>query len=303
MVIILLLAVLVVSAGVISISFGISLARKINWQIGSGVIVSSHIQKDEDLRGTVDSRYSSGMVTKISYYPYVVCKYAISGKEYSSEMVAGCGTTGAGEAQSVLLDQFPVGKEIDFFYDPKNPDNAVIEIPSTFSRLLPLIVGVLFLPGGLFIGWIVMINLYNNGKTLDVSEIFRVPVRLEYQVNRAAVKLFKIPETETQKLESYMEYLGSIKEYIDKRGNYSRFYTRERVLSEQINTAERLMAIAQNDPKKVLDYGEKLFGILDRADRLGDAKVVLEKIRDKYPDQFNASYLKDKLVIDTVDRK
>ena len=54
------------------------------------------------------------MVTKISYYPYVVCKYAISGKEYSSEMVAGCGTTSPGEAQSVLLDQFPVGKNIDF---------------------------------------------------------------------------------------------------------------------------------------------------------------------------------------------
>jgi hypothetical protein len=52
-----------------------------------------------------------------------------------------------------------------------------------------------------------------------------------------------------------------------------------------------------------LDYGEKLFGILDRADRLGDAKVVLEKMRDKYPLQFNTSYLKDKLALDTVDRK
>ena len=126
-----------------------------------------------------------------------------------------------------------------------------------------------------------MINLYNNGKTLDVSEIFRVPIRLEYQVNRAAVKIFKIPETENQKLESYMRYLGSIKEYIAERGNYSSFYTRERVLSEQIKTLERLIEIPQHDPWQMLNYGEDLYNILYRADRLSDARLVLEKIRDE----------------------
>jgi hypothetical protein len=252
--------------------------------------------------GTIDNRNLSGSKTVNTYVPVVVCKYTILGKEYSNKMVAGDAYNNSKDALNAS-HQCPVGKKIDFYYDPKNPDNSVIEIPSTFSRMLPLIMGLIFIPGGLFIGWILMINLYNNGKSVDAGDIFRVPVRLEYKINKAVVKIFKIPETETQKLESYMEYLGSIKDYIDERGNYSRFYTQERVLSEQINTMERLIAIAQNDPKKVLDYGEKLFGILDRADRLGDAKVVLEKMRDKYPLQFNTSYLKDKLALDTVDRK
>ena len=54
MIIFLFLAVIIVSVGVFSVSFGISIARKIDWQVESGVIVSSHIQKDEDLRGTVE---------------------------------------------------------------------------------------------------------------------------------------------------------------------------------------------------------------------------------------------------------
>jgi Protein of unknown function (DUF3592). len=296
MVLFLLLAVLLVSGGVFSICCGVLHARKVNWQIVSGIIVSSNIQKESNWRSTVDDRYLSGTKTVTYYVPYVVCKYSVLGKEYTNAMIAGVGTDGSDEAQAVL-NQFPIGKEIDFYYDPKNPDNAVIEIPPTFSRLLPLIIGLILMPGGILVGWILMINLYNFGKA-DVSDLFKVPTRLEYQVNRAAVKIFKLPETEKQKLESYMKYLGSIKEYIAERGNYSKFYTRERVLSEQINTMERLMTIAQNDPEKVIDYGGELFDIFDRADRPVEARAVVEKIRDKYPVQFNASDLKNKLALD-----
>jgi len=298
LVIFLLLSVLIVSGGVYSFLFGVLNARKVNWQIISGTIVSSYIQKERAWESSVDDRSVNGTQTVTYYVPYVDCKYTILGKEYANAMIAGAGTDSRDEAQSVL-NQFPVGKKIDCFYDPKYPDKAVINIPPVFARMLPLIVGLLLIPAGLFIGWVIMVVLYNNGKTLDVSEVFKIPIRLEYQVNRAAVKMFKFPEPEIQKLASYMDYLHSINDYISKYNcRYTKFYTQERVLSEQIKTLERLIEIPQHDPWQLFNYGEDLYNILYRADRLSDARLVLEKIRDKYPDQFNASDLKNKLALE-----
>lgn len=303
MVFFLFLAVLLVSVGLHSIIAGISLARKVDWQIESGIVLSSHVQENEDWRATNDSRSLSGTVTEIFYIPYITCKYSVEGKEYSEEMVAGRGINSSGEAQSFLNNQFPIGKKIDFYYDPKHPENAVIEIPSVFSRMLALLIGLILTPGGLFIGWVLMISLYNNGKTLGISEIFRVPVRLEYQVSKAAIKIFKLPETEKQKLESYMEYLNSINDYIEKRGSYSSFYTQDRVISEQIKTMERLVYITKNNPDNLIRYCTDLFDLLERKDRLVEARAIIDKIRTTYPTQFNASYLKNKLVSDSTGRK
>jgi hypothetical protein len=298
MVIFLLLAVIIVLGGVFSICSGVLLARKVNWQIESGVVVSSYIQKVG--RESPSISVPGGPPT-IWHQPYVVCKYNILGKEYSKAMMPSAAANTAREAQAIL-NKFPVGKEFDFFYDPKHPENAVIEIPSVFSRMLAFLIGLILTSGGLFIGWILMVNLYNYGK-VDISDIFRVPVRLEYQVTRVATQIFKLPETEQEKLESYMRYLGSINDYIENRGNYSSFYTRERVINEQINTMKRLIEITQNNPDNLFSWGEELFDILDRNDRLDDARAILIKIRDKYPEQFNASYLKNKLAIDSAGSK
>jgi hypothetical protein len=299
MVIFLLLAIVVVLGGVFSVLSGISISQKVNWQRTSGVIISSFIEKGEQLKSTIDSRSSSGMITEHIFEPIIVCKYNIQGKEFLNKVNTGIQTTKSHEAQSILLNQYPVGKEISFYYNPKRPKNAVIEIPSTASRFLPGIIGLILLPGGLFIAWIIMVNLYNNGKSIDISELFQVPVRLEYKLNKAAVKIFKLPETETEKLKFYLRYLGSVRDYISKYNyRYTKFYTQERVLSEQIKTLERLIEIPQHDPWQLFNYGEDLYNILYRADRLSDARLVLEKIRDKYPDQFNASDLKNKLTLE-----
>jgi hypothetical protein len=300
MVFFLLLVVALATAGVYSISFGVFMAKKVDWQIASGIVVSSSIKKNEDWRSTNDSRSLSGTKTDVYYVPYIECRYNVAGKEYSAEMVAGDGTTGSGEAQSVLDKEYPAGKEITFFYDPGYPENAVIEIPSFFSRTLALIIGLLLTSGGLFVGWILMVNLYSDGKTVDIGKIFRVPVRLEYRVNRAVIKIFNMPESEQQKLESYMKYLKSLNDYIENRGNYSKLYTQDRVIGEQIKTLERLVEITKNDPSVLIAYCEGLYDVSYRKNRLGDARSVIIKIRDKFPAQFNSSYWKDKLAPDST---
>jgi hypothetical protein len=161
-------SLVVASAGIFSISCGIVMARKVDWQIESGVVVSSFIKKNTEMRSTIDSRSLSGIVSSTYFVPYISCKYSVDGEE---------------------------------------------------------------------------------------------------------------------------------------RGNYSRFYTRQRVVNEQITTLTRLIEMAQNSPDSIISYGGELFEILENENRLGEAKNVIEKIRSKFPEQFNASYLRKKLPLDSMGRK
>ncbi len=87
-----------------------------------------------------------------TYYPKIIYRYAINGREYINDTYTFIGT---GEMLkrnviSVAL-QNPVGKQIDVFVDPNDPSRSVIVPGAHISSYLNIVLFVLMLGGIAFL--------------------------------------------------------------------------------------------------------------------------------------------------------
>ena len=108
-----------------------------DWPSAPGVISVSRVVN------TVGSKFKAD----VSY------QYAVGGRNFSGTRIRFADTTGSRRnAQENLIKPYPVGREVEVFYDPQNPRDAVLE-PGGGLRglgliLPPLLVGGI---GGLFL--------------------------------------------------------------------------------------------------------------------------------------------------------
>jgi hypothetical protein len=198
------------------------------------------------------------------------------------------------DAAETALEQFFRGKEIDLYYDPKYPHISVITLPSTFEKFGPLIVGLILTLGGVLFGWILMVTLY-CGSPIELGQVFKIPVPLEYKITRAIVKTFKIHESEQNRLYFYLDYLNSLEKFGYHHGDYNKYYTKKRVWTKKKETLERLVDITQHQQKEMFNYGEMLYDFLRQSDLNEEARAVLARLRQKYPAEFESSYLANNL--------
>lgn len=107
------------------IMFGLAFlySRKANavkrWERTIGTIVASELKSSSSEGGT-------------SYAPRITYQYEVNGQGYQSDtmnvtdMMGGWSGTGEGEARAKAA-KFPVGAQIYVRYDPKKPQNAVLD--------------------------------------------------------------------------------------------------------------------------------------------------------------------------------
>lgn len=116
-----------------------------NWSTTPGHIVSSRIRVDDCWGEDCDTAY----FTEIRY------DYMIQGQLYEGETIRFGPNTAylrRSEAQSVL-DQYPVGRQVQVAYDPAEPRLSVIERGLHLWTWMCGGMGVLFLVGGMTLFW------------------------------------------------------------------------------------------------------------------------------------------------------
>jgi hypothetical protein len=225
----------------------------------------------------------------------VKCKYVVDGREYVNYMDAGDAKSTKKEALQILFEDFFPGKKIAINYDPENPYISNITPPSTFQRRLPLIVGLILTLGGTIAAWIISVSLY-LGSPLELDKVFKIPEQLEYKVSRIIIKTFRIHESEEHRLASYLDYVESIYRYIDHNNNpYNKYFTRERAFAEKKRTLEQLVFITKDNSDMMFRYGGMLYDFLHYSDHQSEARAVLVRLREKYPVEFESSYLANDL--------
>jgi hypothetical protein len=109
-----------------------------NWPTAEGTVVLS----------TIDDRQKEST-------PHVVYTYTVADTEYTSNQISFDifdKPGGEGRIESIIA-RYPEGTEVTVYYDPGNPSTAILE-PEVYSPFfMPLIFGVLFLLGGIFVIW------------------------------------------------------------------------------------------------------------------------------------------------------
>ena len=93
-----------------------------------------------------------------AYYPQINYQYVVAGLEYRSQrrslINVGGGSLTRGVAQRVLA-RYPVGSAVVVYYDPRNPNEAILERPDPVAgpTVLFALGGALLVAGSLWMWW------------------------------------------------------------------------------------------------------------------------------------------------------
>lgn len=79
--------------------------------------------------------------------PHIVFSYQVKGKTYQRAFEFPEGTHSLPEFNQAYLDKYPVGKEVEVFYDPDQPETATLE-PETQGDWMILALGLMMTIGG-----------------------------------------------------------------------------------------------------------------------------------------------------------
>jgi len=123
--------------------------KALTWPVISGTVVATDIKKHS---------YSSGRggQRRVHYEPIVNYTYAVGGQNYNGKRLTYGAIEVSEEAASEKLGQFPQGGPVEVHYNPRKPQEAVLELGleagkiNLFAGYAFLGIGVLGILVGLF---------------------------------------------------------------------------------------------------------------------------------------------------------
>ncbi len=115
------------------------------WPSTEGVVVVSKVRRSGNTQPG-DRRYK--------FTPQVEYRYAVAGSEYASKRIDFSSVTvshkNSGRAMQVV-NRYPVGKQVDVYYDPGNPAFAVLQRGVKTSTYLGFVLGTFLIGIGAFL--------------------------------------------------------------------------------------------------------------------------------------------------------
>jgi len=139
-----------------------------DWPSVEGRIVSSEVRSKrvtyDSSSGTRPRRHSHSY-TVTRYYPAITYEYCVSGKTYSGRriMLMGSGLAEGNKAHARLVcRRYPEGKVVDVYYDPADPEIAVLERGASGQNYLALILCpvVMLVFGGISVFMFLMLRKF-----------------------------------------------------------------------------------------------------------------------------------------------
>ncbi len=111
--------------------------------------------------------------TQGSYHYAVTYVYQVDGRPYTGDRYSlGQGSRASqrypsrSEARTASRRNYPMGSPVDVYYDPADPASAVLKAGPNWATFGPLLIGLIFIPGGIFLWRAVRRNFKNiNGES------------------------------------------------------------------------------------------------------------------------------------------
>lgn len=111
-----------------------------NWPSTTGTITSSSVRKE--------TRRESNKTSTV-YYPSVQYRYQIDSRPYTSSRIAfGNASGGRKSFAQDVAEKYPSGQKITVYYDPDDPQYAILETGFTWSSLFIFLGGIVFFAAG-----------------------------------------------------------------------------------------------------------------------------------------------------------
>ncbi len=116
-----------------------------DWPSVTGKITHSEVDSERKTTGSGKRRR-----TRTMYSADVRYRYLVDGKPYSGQKVSfgEVGSSSSGSARKIV-NRYPVSREVPVFYNPEEPELSVLEPGTSWSSMLPLGIGILFILVGL----------------------------------------------------------------------------------------------------------------------------------------------------------
>lgn len=128
------------AAGVAAVIFGIRNRKKAEesagWPAVEGVITNAWVEESSD---TDEEGFTS-----TTYTPKWEYQYQFSAQSYSSQKISFGGERGYGSRKKAEqeLTKYPISSRVQVYYDPQNPEEAVL-VQGTKGTLVGIIVGAI----------------------------------------------------------------------------------------------------------------------------------------------------------------
>ena len=139
--------VIFVFTGIIFFIIGLIVRRKVKkaqgWPVVSGTVESTEIKKHK----TTTKQGRNSFRTSYTYEPVVNYTYAVNGQTYASKRLAYSGFQGAEVSAQEKLEQYPLGGSVQVHYNPKKPQDALLEVSMDATRTYN-IMGLIFIVVG-----------------------------------------------------------------------------------------------------------------------------------------------------------
>ncbi|MBN1937335.1 MAG: DUF3592 domain-containing protein [Anaerolineae bacterium] len=107
------------------------------WPGVGGVMTAARL---EERREEV-SRSDGPTRTVVSFEPLVEYHYTVDGKDYIGRRISPADKQYARPLAQKVLDRYPVGAQVQVHYDPRNPDEAFLEINMGWGGIGLLLAG------------------------------------------------------------------------------------------------------------------------------------------------------------------
>ena len=133
--------------------YGYRLIRKARasteWPAAQGTVESSavDVKRERERDSDGDVHYET------KYIPRIVYRYQVEGTDYYGEQISFGNTSSRSPNWAYRIrDQYSPGMEVSVYYDPANPQEAVLQPGAKWTTYIVLVIGVVFaLTGGLIL--------------------------------------------------------------------------------------------------------------------------------------------------------
>jgi hypothetical protein len=113
------------------------------WPVVKGRVLSSKVEQYTE---TMGSRAKGGVAVTL-YRPVIVYEYEVAGRKLSGKRIAQSEgmNRGVPDFAEAISKQYPAGAQVVVHYNPKRPDEAVLEPRLARSWVVALIIGIAML--------------------------------------------------------------------------------------------------------------------------------------------------------------
>jgi hypothetical protein len=156
------IAVIVIGIGLTFFGFNMLNKAKesVNWPTTTGKITYANVKRT--IKRTSSNRDRDGVSVNVGpvtvgtggdrryvYYPEIKYEYTVDNQKYIGKKISLASKSHKSKhSAQKIIDKYSLGTNVNVYYNPKKPQDALLVTGVTLGSYIPIIVGIIFTIGG-----------------------------------------------------------------------------------------------------------------------------------------------------------